>query len=177
MPREVTIFAATDLVFIAVSLAVVVLALQLWPLPRLQLFRWSIAAGLVLLVSFVLAQLGGTLFDDPRPFVTSHVRPLIAHAPDNGFPSDHALLAAAVVALVALVDPIWAFPFVILAVLIDWARVGAGIHHVADVLGSSVVVAIATLIAVFLTPVIVHWAAPRLPASWRERRLLPLRER
>ena len=177
MPTAITIFAASDLVFITAGMAVVVLALRLWPRSRLQLLGWVIAAGLVLLLSFGLAQLGGALFNDARPFTTSHVPPLIAHAPDNGFPSDHALLAAAVVALVALADPVWALPFVVLAVLIDWARVGAGIHHVADVVGSSVFVALAASIALAVAPAVVRWAAPWLPAGWRERRLLPLRER
>lgn len=172
MPADLTIFAAKDLVFIAVVLAALVLAVRLWPRPRLALMRWAVAAVLVLLISYLLAVIGGAVYNDPRPFTTSHVRPLIAHAADNGFPSDHALLAAALVALVALVDVWWALPFVVLALLIDWARVGAGIHHVTDVIGASVFVAVALIVAAAVTPLLLRALTPRLPASWRTRPLL-----
>lgn len=102
MPTDLTIFTAQHLVFIAGAIAVVILALRLWPQPRLAVVRWLVAAGLVLVLSYGLAQLGAMLYTDPRPFTTSGVPSLIAHVPDNGFPSDHALLAAALVALVAL---------------------------------------------------------------------------
>lgn len=173
MPTSLTIFAAKYLVFIAVALAAVVLAFLLWPRPRLWLLRWLIAAGVMLVLSFVLAKIGGAVYNDPRPFTTSHVQPLIAHAADNGFPSDHALLAAALVALVGMVDILWALPFVVLAILVDWARVGSGIHHVVDVAGSSVFVAIALLVALLVAAAVVRWLAPRLPAEWEEEPLLP----
>lgn len=171
MPRDVTIFAAKYLVFIAALLAVLMLAVRLRQQPRSQLLWWACAAGLLLVLSFAFAKIGGAVYNDPRPFTTSHVPPLIPHAADNGFPSDHALLAAALAALVALVDLTWALPLVILAVFVDWARVGAGIHHVVDVGGASVFVAIATLVAIVVAPFIVRWLSPYLPAGWRETRL------
>ena len=172
MPTGLTIFAAKYLVFVSVALAAVVLVALLWPRPRLAVLRWLIAAGILLGVSYALAQLGGALYSDPRPFVGGHVHPLIAHAPDNGFPSDHALLAAALVGLVALANVWWSLPFVVLAVLVDWARVGAGIHHVADVVGSSLFVAVALLIALVITPHIVRWVRGYLPSSWESGRLV-----
>lgn len=175
MPTDLTIFAAQYLVFIAVAVAIAILAVRLWPRPRLWLLQWALAAGLLLILSYLLAQLGGALYSDPRPFTTSHAPPLLAHAPDNGFPSDHALLAAALVALVALVDVCWSLPLVILAALVDWARVGAGLHHVADVVGSSLFVAVASLVAVLLAPSIVRWLGPHLPQGWKEQRLIPTR--
>lgn len=177
MPADLTIFAAKYLVFIAVVVAAAILAVRLWPRPRLWVLRWAIAAVLLLILSYIFARIGGAVYNDPRPFTTSHVPPLVAHAADNGFPSDHALLAAALVALVAIVDLTWALPLVLLAVLVDWARVGAGIHHVVDVAGSSVFVAIAALIALLLAPLIVRWLTPYLPADWDERRLAPTQRR
>ncbi len=173
MPADLTIFAAKYLVYIAIVLAAAVLAVRLWPRPRLWILRWLLAAGMILVLSYVFAVIAGAAYNDPRPFTTSHVHPLIAHAADNGFPSDHALLAAALVALVALVDPAWAVFFAALAVLVDWARVGAGIHHVADVVGSTVLVAVATLIALAVVPVLLRMVTPHLPSDWRDRRLLP----
>ncbi len=171
MPADLTIFAAKYLVFIAAVLAAAVLAVRLWQQPRLSIIYWLVAAGIVLALSFALALLGGALYKDPRPFTTSHVAPLIPHAADNGFPSDHALLAAALVALVALVDLLWTLPFILLAVLIDWARVGAGIHHLIDVVGSSVLVVIATVIAVAVARLLTDMLASHLPPDWDWRRL------
>jgi undecaprenyl-diphosphatase len=172
VPTSLTIFAAKYLVFIAVALAAVVLAVRLWPRPRLGLLRWGIAAVVMLVLSLVFAKIGAAVYNDPRPFTTDHIQPLIAHAADNGFPSDHALLAAAVVVLVAMVDLAWSLPFVILAILVDWARVGAGIHHVVDVVGSTLFVALAALIALAVAEAVIRWLTPRLPAGWAKERLL-----
>lgn len=177
MPTGLTIFAAQYLVFVAVLLAAAVVAVRLWPRPRPVLVHWVCAAVLLLVLSYVLARIGGALYNDPRPFTTSPVPPLVAHTPDNGFPSDHGLLAAALVALVAIVDLAWALPFVLLAVLIDWARVVAGLHHVIDGLGSAVFVALATLVALLVAPIVVRWLAPYLPAGWREQRVERAHER
>jgi undecaprenyl-diphosphatase len=177
VPADLTIFAAKYLLFIAAALAVVMLAIRLWQQPRFRLVQWALFACLLLLLSYLFAVLGGAIYHDPRPFTTSHVPPLIPHAADNGFPSDHALLAAALVALVASVDLVWALPLVLLAVLIDWARVGAGIHHLIDVAGSSLLVALAALIALFVAPRIAGLIAPHLPVEWKERSLAGSRTR
>src|ERR1700757_4513579 len=42
-----------------------------------------------LIIAGILDKIGAKLYYDPRPFVTHNVKPLVAHAPDNGFPSDH----------------------------------------------------------------------------------------
>ncbi len=177
MPADLTIFAAKYLIFIAGILAAAFLAIRLWQQPRLSILYWVLAAGMVLVLCFALALLGGALYKDPRPFTTSHIAPLVPHAANNGFPSDHALLAAALVALVALVDILWTLPFVLLAVLIDWARVGAGIHHVIDVVGSSVLVAIAAVIAVAVARLLIGRLAEVLPEDWSRRRLIGDRRR
>jgi len=173
MSANLTVFLANYLIFFDVLAAAVVIASLLYRRPRFLAFRWAVTAAVLLVLSYVFAQIGGLLYNDPRPFAVEHFQPLIAHAADNGFPSDHALVAAALVALVALVSIPWALPFALLAIVIDWGRVGAGIHHVIDVVGSSVFVALATLIALLLRPVIVRWLAPRLPhwASGQRSRL------
>jgi membrane-associated phospholipid phosphatase len=173
VPADLTIFAAKYLVFIAVVVAAAILAFRLWQLPRLSVLQWVVAAVVLLVLSYALALAGGAAYNDPRPFTTSHVAPLISHAPDNGFPSDHALLAAALVALVAMVDVLWAIPLAVIAVMADWARVGAGIHHVVDVAGSSIFVAIAAVIALVIAPIVMGLLTPHLPEQWKERRLMP----
>jgi len=61
----------------------------------------------------------------------------------------------------------------VLAVLVDWARVGAGLHHVADVAGSSIFVAVAAVVALLVAPVFMRLVTPRLPEDWKEQRLMP----
>jgi undecaprenyl-diphosphatase len=163
MPATLTVFSANYLIFIDALAAALVIATLLYRRPRFLAIRWAVAAAVLVVLSYVFAQIGGLLYNDPRPFAVGHFQPLMAHAADNGFPSDHALLTATLVALVALIDIPWASPFVLLAFIVDWARVDAGIHHVIDVVGSSVIVALATLIALLLRPVIIRWLAARLP--------------
>lgn len=157
MPPALTIFAAQYLVFIDAAIAAIVLALLLYRRPRPQVVRWVVAGAIVVVLSYVFAKIGGSLYSDPRPFTVDHVKPLTSHGADNGFPSDHALLAAVVVALVALVSPWLALPFAVIAVLVDLGRVGSGLHHVSDVVGSDVLVTIATVIALLVTPPLAGW--------------------
>lgn len=158
MPADVTIFAAKYLVFVEAVLAAVLVAYLLYRRSAITLVRWAVATCVMLLVAFIAAQIAGAVYNDPRPFVEGHYTPLIAHAPDNGFPSDHSLMAAALVASVAFIRWWWALVLVPIAVAVEWARVGAGIHHPIDVLGSDGCVAIATVIAV----VVARRAAPRI---------------
>jgi undecaprenyl-diphosphatase len=169
MPADLTIFAAKYLVFIDAVVAIGALALLLRHQPLSRLLWWGIAASSLLVLSYIFAHIGAAVYTDPRPFTTDHVRPLIPHAADNGFPSDHALLAAAIVAVIAIVNLWVAIPFAILAGLIDWARVGSGLHHVVDVIGSSLFVVAATLIALLIAPRIVRWLTPYVPQQWLAR--------
>jgi undecaprenyl-diphosphatase len=145
MSVALTIFAANILVFVSLALAVPTLAVLLMRARR-RVPAWLLSAATTLLLSLVLARVAGMLYDDPRPFVVEHVTPLVPHAADNGFPSDHALLAAAIVALVFLARPKASLPFAVLAALVDWARVASGVHHVIDVVGSSAIVAAALVV-------------------------------
>jgi undecaprenyl-diphosphatase len=162
MPTDLTIFAANYLVFIEAAVGALVLIGLLYRRPRGTIVRWAVAVCLMLVVAYVAAQIGGALYDDPRPFV-GHFKPLIAHSADNGFPSDHALMAASIVGAVALIRLLWSFLLVPLAAIVEWARVGAGIHHPADVIGSDVFVAIGFLIAMVLAPPIARRVLPYVP--------------
>jgi undecaprenyl-diphosphatase len=162
MPAELTIFVANYLVFIEAAVGTLVLVYLLYRHPRMIIVRWGVAVCLMLVVAYIAAQVGGTLYNDPRPFV-GHFRPLIPHAADNGFPSDHALLAASIVGAVALARLRWSLLVVLLAVLVEWARVGTGIHHSIDVIGSDVCVAIGFLIGVLAAPLVAQRLLPYVP--------------
>lgn len=166
MLADLTFFAATSLVFIEAVIAFAAVGLVLYHQPAQAALRWLIAAGITGLLAEVFTQIGAAIYNDPRPFVVEHVHPLIAHAPDNGFPSDHALLAAFLVVCVLFTRAWLAMLLVaLLAVLVDWARVGAGIHHPVDVIGSAVFVALGAVVALVVTPFLFDRITPHLPRT------------
>lgn len=78
----------------------------------------------------------GHFYYDPRPFVVGHFTPLIPHEANNGFPSDHTFIAAAISGLLwPLTRPLslicWA-----LTAFVAASRVYVGVHHPIDVIGS-----------------------------------------
>jgi undecaprenyl-diphosphatase len=104
---------------------------------------WHLVAGGVLAV--VLAKIAAHLYYDPRPFVTHHLVPLIAHSADNGFPSDHALLCAFLAFTMLLYSRRAGVFLIIIALLVGWARVAAHLHNPRDVVGSFVIAAVAVI--------------------------------
>lgn len=87
-------------------------------------------------MTYALGLIGNYLYYDPRPFVVGHFTPLIAHVADNGFPSDHTLLAACLAALGTYWNRWLGSLLWIIAIVIAVARVYVGLHHPIDVLGS-----------------------------------------
>ena len=101
-------------------------------------------------LSYCLALLASKLIHDPRPFVTGHFVPLIPHSSDNGFPSDHTLLASFLAWSVLHYSRKLGLALLAVALLIGLARMAAGVHHSWDILGSFVITAFASFIAVRL---------------------------
>lgn len=104
--------------------------------PRSEWKRMAFFAVPAGLLTYALGLLGNHLYFDPRPFVVGHFAPLIPHAPDNGFPSDHTLLASAFAAVGTFWDKRLGFALWLIVALIAFARVYTGLHHPIDVLGS-----------------------------------------
>lgn len=75
----------------------------------------------------------GLLWDRPRPFVAGHFLPLIAHAPDASFPSDHLAVLGAVVLGLWFAARRLALLTAVIALVVAFARVYAGVHYVTDV--------------------------------------------
>lgn len=116
----------------------------LWQLKTKSLrLRYLILVVGTGLFALALASISGSFIDDARPFVVGHFTPLIPHAADNGFPSDHTLLAAALGFAALAFSRKYGIVILILAVLIGAARVAAGVHHVEDIVGSFIISAIA----------------------------------
>ncbi len=106
-------------------------------------YTWQLILGG--LIALALARISGHFYYDTRPFVREHVAPLFAHAPDNGFPSDHALLTS----FLAFATFRYAKPVAVAltanALLVSWARVAAKVHSPIDIVGSFVFSLIAVL--------------------------------
>ena len=86
------IFIAKYLVFVSAAIAVFYFLKQ----PRQKQKEILIFAVVLLPLSYIVAKIVSHFYFDPRPFVVGHFTPLLPHAADNGFPSDHTLFGAAV---------------------------------------------------------------------------------
>jgi membrane-associated phospholipid phosphatase len=106
------------------------------------------------LAALLLARVSSMLWYDPRPFVMGHFTPLLAHANDNGFPSDHTLLASLIGWVTLTYSRKYGIITLIIALLIGTARVLAGVHHPVDILGSFIISGLATLIVMYVIKVI-----------------------
>lgn len=130
--RALDIFIAQYLIFFSI-LATFYFFLRL---PKKHKKRFLIEALIGGVIAFILAKIGSQLFNDPRPFITDHVAPYFAHANDNGFPSDHTLLSSFLGFLVLRYNKKWGYALLLAAAAIGLARVFAGVHHIADIIGS-----------------------------------------
>ena len=114
--------------------------------PKAVMKSMAICAVIVAPLAFVISRISQFFYYDPRPFVVGHFAPLLAHAADNGFPSDHVLLAGAVATIVWFYDKRWSAVLWALALAIGWARVFVGVHHAIDIAGSIAIVLVSGLV-------------------------------
>lgn len=126
-----------------ILLAVLLAAYAWWQLPRELKKSYAILAVASGILTLILAKIGSHLYYDPRPFVSDHVIPYFGHSTDNGFPSDHTLLAAFLAFFTLGYNRKIGGLLLIVAILIGGARVIGGVHHGIDVIGSLVIAGIA----------------------------------
>ncbi len=136
--RNIIIFTANYLYLLPVVIFIV------YGLLTKRRREFILLSVLVLPTSYLIGVLAGHLFYDPRPFVVSHTTPLFPHAPDNGFPSDHALLTGTLAALITAFSVPLGLLMWFLAFLIGASRVLAGVHHALDIIGSFLIAAAST---------------------------------
>jgi undecaprenyl-diphosphatase len=123
---------------------VVLIAFAAWLQAGRRLKKEMILAGLLAgAVAAVLDKLSGALYYDPRPFVTHHVTPLVAHAADNGFPSEHTLFSAALAATLFFYRPRLGIAAMVVALLVGISRIAAHVHSPIDIAGGLVLGALA----------------------------------
>lgn len=136
MLDRLAVFGAKYLFLVILAVAGVWAIRQ--PMPRIK--RLVLIAALMFPLVYVGALIGGKFYDDPRPFVVGHFTPLVAHEPDNGFPSDHVLLCSAVAALVMVFEWRLGAMLWVLTAFVAAARVYIGLHHTTDAIGSITIV-------------------------------------
>lgn len=118
--------------------------------------RWAGALAVVATpLALAVAQVVSRLVDRPRPFVAHEgsLTLFTSHAPDPGFPSDHATASFAIATALVLCDRRWGAVALALAALLGVGRVATGLHYPTDILaGAAIGAACACLI---------WWAAGR----------------
>jgi membrane-associated phospholipid phosphatase len=126
--------------------------------------RLAIAAVCIGGIAYLLSKIGGQLISSPRPFTEAGAKAaLIPSAHDNGFPSDHTMLLATVAAIITLVEWQAGIVFWIFALLVGLCRVYVGVHHLIDIVGSFVIVAIALGIYLLGKTLVERWLFKKNP--------------
>ncbi len=93
---------------------------------------------LAAVLALVLAKLGSHLLSDPRPFVHDGTAALVSSAKDNGFPSDHTLLASVAACIGWHYSKKYGVVLGLVAIAVAWGRVAGHVHHLKDVIGSMI---------------------------------------
>jgi len=128
------------------------LLILLWvrgnPDRRGGLVATAIAAALALGAN----QIVGQFWYEPRPFMIGLGRSLMAHAPENSFPSDHTTFMLTVgIGLIATGGaPRWGRIVTLAGLLVAWARIYLGLHFPLDMLASAIIAGIFAALSVFL---------------------------
>lgn len=136
------VFAAKYFHLLVILVALVILATSPKP-TRKDLARLG---ALTFPLSFLISKIVGHFIYNPRPFVVENIRPLIAHAPNNGFPSNHALLTFTIAFVFFAYNRKIGISLFLLGLIVGAARVAAKIHYPQDILGSIIIAGLATFI-------------------------------
>ena len=129
------IFAAKYLHLIVILAAVIALAIK-DSSTRRKIIKLGVLA---LPASYLTAKILSHFFYNPRPFVVEHTTPLISHAANNGFPSDHTLLAMTVAATFFIYDRRIGTMLAILSLAVGLGRILTRVHYPIDVSASAVI--------------------------------------
>lgn len=126
------IFGAQYLYLVVVTATLV----YIWHQPKELRWKILLCTVVALPLTYVVAKLLSRVYYDPRPFVVGHFTPLLPHAADNGFPSDHTLLSSALAWVTYFFNRKWGLILLCTAIVVGLARVYVGIHHFVDIVGS-----------------------------------------
>ncbi len=132
------------IVFCAKYLVLFIFALTIYTWYKTKNRRqFTAAVILAVIFALILTKLAGSLYYHPRPFAVEHIKPLIDHAADNGFPSEHTVAAMTLTAIIYFYRKKFAAAALILTLGVAVGRILAHVHSVVDILGGLLIGALA----------------------------------
>src|SRR5690349_4580433 len=141
---------ASEVLFVATLLLVFIAARG----PNLAAWRRAsvaavLSAGLALAIGKAISE----VVDRARPFAADpgQVHLFSHHAPDPGFPSDHATAAFAIAVAILLRKRGWGIATLVIAAVLSVGRVAIGVHYPSDVLAGAALGS-AAAVALWWTP-------------------------
>jgi undecaprenyl-diphosphatase len=141
------------LIIVFAKYLIYVMALALaayWLLtPRSSKVELALVTLAALPLAFALARIAGLFYSHNQPFATLHFAPLIPHAVDNAFPSDHSALAGALAGVASLYNRALGILMWVLAIAVAVGRVLAGLHYPVDATAGLVLGGLAAAIAFY----------------------------
>ena len=143
MTNSIIIFLANYLYLVIVVIAIMAFVVAKNPIKN-NIIKLSL---LTFPVAFISATALGHFFYNPRPFVVEHIKPLIPHAANNGFPSDHTLLVISIASIVFVFNKRLGSVLFLLGLLVGFARILAEVHHPIDIFTSITVAIFSTYIS------------------------------
>lgn len=109
------------------------------------------------LLSFLIGVVIGWFYFHPRPFAMHLGTLLLQHVADSSFPSDHGLILFSVAfSLLFLKKYKTGIAFMLVGLLVEFARIFVGFHFPADILGSFVI-AFISVVALYLLKDKLYW--------------------
>lgn len=145
--NDLIIFGAKYL-FLALPLLFLIALYQAGRTDRKKLI---VAILLSLVIVGILDKVSAKLYYDPRPFVTHHIKPLIAHAADNGFPSEHTLFCFTFASVIFFFRRRLGWLALGLSLIVGVCRVAAHVHSPVDIVGGIIIGMIAGYSGKWLT--------------------------
>ena len=146
MKNDLIIFGAKYLFILAILIA----ALVYFKLTRNRRLQFAAAIILGGLLAVILVKILGKLYYHPRPFTLTGVKPLVSHAPDNGFPSEHATYTTVVATTLYFYRKQFAALAFIVAILVSYSRVLAHVHSTVDILAGIIAGVVAGICGYYL---------------------------
>lgn len=125
--------------------------------------RQEFILGLILasIVAYAFVVLAGNIYYHPRPFVVQNIQPLISHASDNGFPSEHTVAAMTITTVIYFYRKKFAALAFLITLGVAIGRVQAHVHSWIDIIGGLAI----GIIAGYSGVVLGKWLLPKISAK------------
>lgn len=141
---QIMVFSAQSLIFIAFIL--VIISAVSGSKERKALLLSILSAA----ISLLLTRFIRIFIQEPRPFVTYNIGPLINQIPDLSFPSFHTTLMSVIAFSFLFAKSRFTPVFFILLILVGFSRIYVGVHYPLDILGAVVIALLSTHLTLIL---------------------------